>query len=181
MLPAPSNSQRDSRSRFHDDLVNALARLTTFARFLARTEDDADDLLQATCLRALERESSLASHDNIAAWLTRVMRNLHIDLARTPARRTDPVHDRVGPSPQDADPIPMWRLVDDEDLEQALPSLSLPLRRVWELQRCGLGQKQIAERLALPRATVATRIFRARVALRQRLRQLRLGPYNDSM
>ncbi len=167
-----SPNQRDRRSRFHRQIVEALVALRGLASNLARTEESAADLVQDTCLRALERERSLADHENLGAWLARVMRNLHIDGARSPWQRA-----RVDPHGSDVpqpipEPLPLWRVVDDDDLAQAMPALSAPLRRVWELRGRGLDQQQIARHLRIPGPTVATRMFRARIALRKRLSEL---------
>jgi len=167
----PSN-QRDRRSRFHGQIVDALTALRGLAHNLARNDEAAADLVQDTCLRALERESSLENHENIVAWLARVMRNLHIDHTRSPWRRMACEGHRPELPQPAPEPIALWRVVEDEDLDRAVPALSTPLRRVWELRRRGLDQQQIARHLRIPGATVATRMFRARVALRAHLRAL---------
>jgi RNA polymerase sigma-70 factor, ECF subfamily len=165
-LPA---SRRVCPDAFVDVLMASLANLRHLALKLTRSQSDADDLLQATCLRALESAARLRNHSNLTAWLGRVMRNLQIDLSRSRSRRTVPLTDRVvaACAPEG---IAMWRQVEDAEVELALPRLSPQLRAVWELHHAdGLDQNRIAVRLGIPRTTVATRLFRARLALRTAL------------
>jgi RNA polymerase sigma-70 factor, ECF subfamily len=162
--------QRVSPARFREELIAALGRLSQLARTLTPNPADADDLLQATCLRALERGPALRTHASISGWLARVMRNLQIDLARSPARRTTPLPSEGELASEVPDPMPLWRQMDDGEVEQLVPGLSPQLRAVWQLHHGGgLDHKQIAARLRIPRATVATRVFRARAALREQL------------
>lgn len=163
--------QRTCPDTFLDVLMASLGNLRQLALRLTRSPSDADDLLQATCLRALESAARLRDHSNLAGWLARVMRNLQIDQSRSRARRTVPLTDRfvVACAPEG---IAVWRRVDDEEVQRLLPQLSPQLRVVWELHHVGgLDQNAIAERLGIPRTTVATRMFRARLALRTALLQ----------
>jgi RNA polymerase sigma-70 factor (ECF subfamily) len=147
---------------------------------MTRAGADADDLLQATCLRALERGPALRNHANVWSWLVRVMRNLHLDKIRGPAQRSTalPADDELAEPP--SEPIALWRQLADEDLERVVPRLSPQLRVVWQLHhQHGLDQRQIAARLLIPRATVATRVFRARAALRQQLLALHQNNARD--
>jgi RNA polymerase sigma-70 factor, ECF subfamily len=162
--------QRARLDRFREQLIASMSRLQQLARTLTRSPADAEDLLQATCLRALERGPELRDHANVGGWLARVMRNLLIDRARSPSRRAVALPAN-GELPADApERIPLWRQVADEDLEQLLPTLSPQLRAVWTMHHHqGLDQNEIAARLRIPRATVATRVFRARAVLRDRL------------
>jgi RNA polymerase sigma-70 factor, ECF subfamily len=169
--PIPlTSAQRVCPARFREELIASLGRLTQLARTLTPNPTDAEDLLQATCLRALERGPALRTHASISGWLARVMRNLQIDLARSPARRTTPLPSDGELAGQVPDPIPLWRQMDDQDVEELVPALSPQLRAVWQLHHGrGLDHKEIATRLRIPRATVATRVFRARAALREQL------------
>ncbi len=149
----------------------SLGSLRQLALKLTHSPADADDLLQATCLRAMESGSRLRDHSNLAGWLSRVMRNLQIDQSRSRARRTVPLTDRqiVACAPEG---IAIWRQVDDDEVARLLPRLSPQLRVVWQMHHVeGLDQNAIAARLAIPRTTVATRMFRARLALRTALLQ----------
>jgi RNA polymerase sigma-70 factor (ECF subfamily) len=165
---AHSSTQRLGPERLHEVLLSSLGKLQRLARSLTPSDDAAADLVQATCLRALERLPDVRDDSNIPGWLSRVMRNLQIDGTRAPAGRTIALEeDKVVHA---ADPMPMWRRVADEDVARFLGDLAPQLRSVWELHGVeGMDQSAIAERLGIPRSTVATRVFRARAAMRTRL------------
>ena len=170
--------QRVCSNTFLDVLTATLGSLRQLALKLTRSPADADDLVQATCLRAMESASRLRDHSNLAGWLSRVMRNLQIDQSRSRSRRTVPLTDRqiVACAPEG---IAIWRQVDDDEVARLLPRLSPQLRVVWQMHQAeGLDQNAIAARLAIPRATVATRMFRARLALRTALLE-RYGESGD--
>jgi RNA polymerase sigma-70 factor, ECF subfamily len=149
------------------ELLEANAKLLTVARSLTRDREEAADLVQATCLRALERSSTLRNRSNVLGWLLRLMRNLHFDALRRPSRRWVPLdHEPEATS----EPISPWRQVEDEEID-ALADTLIPVHRsVWRLAHVErLDQGDIAARLGIPRATVATRVYRARAALRRQL------------
>jgi len=151
------------------ELLRAFARLKALSRALTSNAQDADDLVQATYLRALENWATVSKHPNVVGWLMRTMRNLRIDEARRPsASRTGGTIPE--PGRQRPEPIPMWRMVDEADIHRLVPNLAPDFRTVWALlHEEGLDQRQIAVRLGIPRATVATRMWRTRRALRKLL------------
>lgn len=65
-----------------------MAGLRKYARFLAGTNDAADDLMQDTWVRALEKQHLYQPDTNLRAWLFTMMRNLFMDGRRTAKRHT---------------------------------------------------------------------------------------------
>lgn len=63
---------------YAEEFSSALFR---FARSLVRSDDLAEDLVQQTFLRALERRDQFHG-DNVLAWLRRILHNLAVDNAR---------------------------------------------------------------------------------------------------
>ena len=148
-------------------IVAAFPRLKLLARNLTRAPDQAADLVQATCVRALERARTLQHGYNVQAWLFRIMRNLHVDELRSSFFNAARLDDEP---PWRPEPVAAWRLVHDEQIERMVPHLPAHLRSVWQLvHEQQLDQSEIADRLGIQRATVASRIFRARSAMRQML------------
>ena len=95
------------------------------------------------------------------------MRNLHFDQLRSPYFRTGSADEEPPWKPES---VPAWRLVDDEDLNHIVSRLPAHLLSVWRLVHDHqLDQTEIASRLGIRRATVASRIFRARAAVRRML------------
>lgn len=58
-----------------NELISAIPRLRTFAFFLCRESDRADDLVQQTLMKAWANMSSFEPCSNIMAWLYTIMRN----------------------------------------------------------------------------------------------------------
>ena len=105
---------------------------------------------------------------NPRAWLSRVMHNLFIDkLRRKHARREDLV-----PEPTDtprSDESLWWENLTADAVRRQLPNLSAEQRETFErFAFDGKSYDEIAAELGIAKATVGTRILRAR----QRLRDL---------
>lgn len=154
-------------SDFSYSIVAILPRLRGFARALARSHDAADDLVQATCEKALRHSASWTPGTKLDAWLFRIMRNHWIDTVR-----------RNRPE------VP----VDGEDMAETLPSedgrrtaearlMLADVRRIANAlpdeQRMVLllvcveemSYRETAEMLDLPIGTVMSRLSRARGAI----------------
>jgi RNA polymerase sigma-70 factor (ECF subfamily) len=152
------------------DLLEDLPRLKALARSFARNDWDAHDLVQATCVRVLERVDRFRREDrqDSQALFVRIMRNLHVDAVRK-RRPSAPVIEDELAAPAWAS-IALWRRVSDEALTSAASSLADPYREVWALSYDRrMDQRQIASKLRIRPGTVATRVHRARLGLRARL------------
>jgi RNA polymerase sigma-70 factor (ECF subfamily) len=150
-----------------------LPQLQSLARRLSRHPDDAADLVQETCLRALEhwRGFVAGSIDDLRRWLRTIMHNLHCDRARAFRREvgcSDLEEMSGGDGPE---PCARWRLVDDRPVAEAVSGLPPRLRGPYVLfVRDQLSYASIAASLRIPENTVGTRIRRARGHLREALR-----------
>ncbi len=154
--------------------------LHNLARYLARNEADADDLVQETYARALRAAAQFAPGTNLKAWLFRILRNTFVDQYRR--TRHDPTVgglDTIDPVAQGPaqeewlrDDLELDRLrsIVAEDLEKALRSLSEEARTVILLDLEGQTEGEVAEILGCAVGTVKSRLARARTALRQRLK-----------
>lgn len=162
--------------------------LLALARKLTRNPTDADDLVQDTLERGLLHAHRLRPGSNTRAWLTRILHNRFIDQCRSAKRRrtvaldNEQAADRVDhvtaaiPLPE-----PLWARTDTEDLQDALRELKPSFRRVFEMHALQqLSYADIAKRLDIPKATVGTRLHRARANLRQLLvRNAAKGAHHD--
>lgn len=129
---------------------------------------ECEDLVQDTFERAL-RHLARGNEPvrNARAWLVTILRNAFIDRVR--AERSMPLDDEDLPAPE-PEPQPVWANVTLADVRAALPHIDPDLRAVFELHYLeGMRYREIAARLAVPENTVASRLFRARKALRDQL------------
>jgi RNA polymerase sigma-70 factor (ECF subfamily) len=74
-----------NRREVRAGLEACLARLWRYAVVLSRSRDTADDLVQATCLRAIERADQFAPGTRVDRWLLSILRSIWLNEVR--ARR----------------------------------------------------------------------------------------------
>jgi RNA polymerase sigma-70 factor, ECF subfamily len=143
------------------------------ARRLCGSVADAEDLVQDTLERGLHHFGTLVPGSDVRCWLLTVMHNLFIDVCRRRARRPReaPLADREPPAPTPTDePPPAWADITEEQVRAAVARLDADFRRVYLMfvvER--RSYQEIAGALAIPRATVGTRLMRARRQLRELL------------
>ena len=152
--------------RFRLDVLSELPSLRRYARTLARSEIDAEDLVHDALVRAYERRASFRIGHNLRVWLMSILHNVFIDGAR--ARRAE-----------------VRRLARVKELLEPqsppIQDVHLRLSQVWEAfielpdeQRAalhlvaveGLSYTEAATALAIPVGTLMSRIARARATLR---------------
>jgi RNA polymerase sigma-70 factor (ECF subfamily) len=158
-------------------MVAILPRLRAFARSLARERDAADDLVQATCERALRAVGHWQPGTRLDSWMFRIMRNLWIDeFRKTRATLLD-------------DPEKIHEVAGDDGDRTTESSLMLArtqraIADLPEEQRSALvlvcveelSYREAAEVLEIPVGTVMSRLARARIALAEMLGDAKQKP-----
>jgi RNA polymerase sigma-70 factor (ECF subfamily) len=145
------------------------ALLTGIARRLCGNDADAADLVHDTYERALRNWERYAERGNLRSWLVAILHNLFIDRCRKHRRAPqtcalDP--ELVAPEPSAA---PVWSGVTEQQIDAALATLGREFRRVYELHVRGRSYDEIAAELGIAKATVGTRLIRARKKLKEAL------------
>ena len=162
-----------------DALAHADA-LHDFAYHLTADAAEADDLVQETYARALAAASRFDG-SNLKAWLFRILHNAFVDLYRRRRdRRTDGGLDgdrdaALGPGDRAQHELEQRqaRAVVGHEVEEALMSLTEEARVAVLLDLQGFSEAEMAELLGCAAGTVKSRLFRARAALREKLRDHR--------
>jgi RNA polymerase sigma-70 factor (ECF subfamily) len=72
-----------SRREVRAGLEPSLARLWRYALVLSKARDSADDLVQATCLRAIERADQFVPGTRIDRWLFAILRSIWLNEIRS--------------------------------------------------------------------------------------------------
>jgi RNA polymerase sigma-70 factor, ECF subfamily len=72
-----------SRREVRAGLEPTLARLWRYALVLSRARDVADDLVQATCLRAIERADQFVPGTRVDRWLFAILRSIWLNEIRS--------------------------------------------------------------------------------------------------
>jgi len=158
---------------FHKELLGQVPRLRLYARALTGNMTAADDLVQDSLSRAIEKHHLWQRGTNLAAWLTTIMRHQFIDNCRS--RRTvsftELIEDRIESLTAPADQLLHMEL---ERTGDAIDRLPVDYREVLILVAVeGMSYEEAAVLLDIPVGTVRSRLSRARSALRQSLQSRR--------
>lgn len=150
-----------------DALLNHLPALRRYAHGLAGNREEAEDLLQATLLRAVEHQGQWRG-ENRRSWLYAIMTNLNRNRLRASARQPllQPIGDELGIEDDVAPPDPLLH----NTLMRALETLNPEARAVLLLVAIeGCAYAEVAQILDLPIGTVMSRLSRARRQLSELL------------
>lgn len=152
-----------------DEIVAYIPALRVFARSLCRNVVEADDLVQETLVRAIEKIHLFTAGTNLRAWLFTIMRNrFYSNWAKRSRERTGE-KDCVSTVPVATADTQIWHLRKLE-LEQALQQLPVHYRETIMLVTVlGESYQQAAEILGCDIGTIKSRVSRARAALREKL------------
>jgi RNA polymerase sigma-70 factor, ECF subfamily len=153
-----------------EDLGDHIDRLYRAARSLTGSREEAEDLVQETFVRVLQKPRLLRSDDDLG-YLLRVLRNTSISMRRTASRR-----------PQTGAPPEVLEFVEDPGSVQpqdqlevaevytAIAELPPDFRdAVMAIDVVGLSYREAAKALRVREATITTRLHRGRQRIAQRL------------
>lgn len=147
----------------------AAPRLYRFARSLTRDDAAAEDLVQETFARALERAASYRGDAPPEAWLRRILHNLAVDRARRSERETvvAEVEERWRDDAYTVDPaVVVARTETREELEDALVHLPFDYRAAVVLHDVeGWTVKEIADAAGIGLPAAKQRLRRGRMML----------------
>jgi RNA polymerase sigma factor (sigma-70 family) len=154
--------------KFDDVVLPHLDAAYNYARWLAKNDADAQDVVQDACVRALRFFSS-SRGDNPRAWLLAIVRNAwYSRFARSGSDRTTEYDDMTteAASP-DLDPeAQAMQQQAVERVQRAIELLPADFREVVVLREIeGLSYKEIAAVVQIPVGTVMSRLARARERL----------------
>lgn len=175
--PIVADATHDAaRAQFEREALIHLDALFSFALKLTRTQDDAEDLVSDTMLRAIERWEQYHLGTNIRAWLFTILYHLFVSRKRrSDAREVQQPQDTEGWALFEAvgEADPEGRFYDsflDDEITRALRALPEEYRSAVVLSDLqGLRYAEIAEALGVPEGTVKSRLFRGRRLLQRTL------------
>jgi RNA polymerase sigma-70 factor, ECF subfamily len=162
-LPLPAGLGAPARRLDPNNLGDHLDRLYRAAWALCGSREDAEDLVQDTYARVLQKPRMLRSDDDLG-YLLRVLRNTYFSRLRTAARRprTDPlpdeldrIEDRKAKGPETA--------LDSSELYAQIAALPDQFREALvAIDVVGLSYREASRALRVREATITTRLYRAR-------------------
>ena len=162
-------------------ILDNLGALYGFAISLTRNPEDAQDLVQETCLRAIKGIAHNGIKSDPKVWLFTILRNVWINEWRR--RSKGPEFVLLGRTRADGAPLQDWlpdererpedqfdRNVASGKIRVAISALPEAFREVVVLRYFeGFSYRQIASILDCPTGTVMSRLNRARAELRAAL------------
>jgi RNA polymerase sigma factor (sigma-70 family) len=178
-------SGTEAQRRFRDLMLPHLDAAYTLARYLARDEDLAQDLVQDAFVRALRGFPNYRG-ENAKAWLLAIVRNLF--LSSTTARSSDRIvsleayrqHDHepdgsaqdIWDPDQDTPETALIRSSESKSMRDLIEALPVPFRETLVLRELEeLSYQQIATATGSPVGTVMSRLARARQMLERAWRR----------
>jgi RNA polymerase sigma factor (sigma-70 family) len=170
----PSSSQEERSLAGFEELVTPLFdSLYNFARWLVRDQNDAEDLVQETYLKAFRSFASFQPGTNFRAWIFRILKNTFLGSCSKLERRMTFAIDSEEDLPATCT-TPESLLLQHSEVSAvrcALEQLPVIFREVILL--CDVedaSYAEIAEILSIPIGTVMSRLARGRKMVRESLR-----------
>ena len=154
--------------RYQDRLFNTMLRIVG-------SREDAADLVQDALVQAYVKLDTFRGAAKFYTWLYRIAMNLALSKRRRrrPTVSMDAAKEAAGAEPIDDAAGPRECLLSAEQVEQvqtALGQLGDEPRQILVLREIeGCSYETIAEILTLPVGTVRSRLFRARLQLKEKL------------
>lgn len=147
-------------------LTENLARLWRYGLVLSHQRDIADDLVQATCVRALERGDQFVAGTRLDRWLFSILHSIWLNEVRS--RRV-----RQGQGFVDADETLSFDGAHETEMHVMANQVLKQVQALPEAQRSavfltyveGLSYREVADILNIPIGTVMSRLAAARAKL----------------
>src|SRR5690349_9250196 len=178
MSRKPAKSKYDSI--FEKELLPHVNALQTFAYHLTYNQEDADDLVQETYLKAYRFIDKYDEGTNAKAWLFKILKKAYINEYRKKVKQPTKVdyEEIVAYHDTDDDHISGYSDLREEiflhmmgdEVTSAINSLPIDFRTVILLCDIeGFTYEEIASIIDVPIGTVRSRLFRARNLLKEKL------------
>lgn len=159
-----------SSYNFDDKLIEYQRSLKSFAYGFTNNDEEANDLLQETYLKALTYRDKFQERTNLKAWLYTIMRNTFINNYRKAVRantiidNTDEQYflNTAATSKGTHSPDSVYS---HKQISKVVEALEDEYRVPFQMYNTGFKYKEIAEELELPIGTIKSRIFLARKKL----------------
>jgi len=166
------------------EMVELLPRLRRFAYSLTGSMEEADDMVQTACVKALSRLDQFKPGTRLDSWMFRIVQTTWLDHVRSaPVQRTvfdsDALDQAVAKDPIEERTMARIAL---EKVRQAMGGLPEDQRVLLGLVVVdGLSYRQAAESLGIPIGTVMSRLSRARRRLADAIERPRAAASEGSL
>ncbi|MFK7900019.1 MAG: sigma-70 family RNA polymerase sigma factor [Cyclobacteriaceae bacterium] len=176
-----SNAKLEKDKLFQSEFMPYIDPLYNFAYRLTFDEDDANDLVQETYLKAYRFFDSYQQGTNAKAWLFRILKNSFINDFRKKSKQPAKVDYQEVESYYNSEDTPQEHTIDlrsdtvqhmmGDEITNALNSLGVDFRSIIILCDLeGFTYEELSKILDIPIGTVRSRLHRARNLLKEKLK-----------
>ena len=182
----PSLTSQEKLRRFEEQISPHLKSAYNLARWLTRSHEDAEDVVQEAFLRAFSAFESFHGGEG-KPWLLTIVRNASMTWMKRNRNTGATISFEDAPQdPSEGSPDPEEILLiscDREQVRQALEQLPSDFREAVVLREMeGLSYKEISATIGVPLGTVMSRLSRGRDWLRRILSTPRpVNPKEESV
>lgn len=154
---------------FNFELTSLQDNLKYFAKSLTQNEEEANDLVQDTFLKALTYRDKFEENTNLKAWTFTIMKNTFINNYRKNVK-VNMVMDNTADlyylnSGSESDSYNPASVLSHKDINKIVNKLEDEHRIPFQMHQTGYKYKEIADHLDLSIGTVKSRIFFSRKKL----------------
>jgi RNA polymerase sigma-70 factor, ECF subfamily len=160
-------NDEQSRARFETLLLPLMSDAYNLARWLMKNQEDAEDMVQESYLRAFRFFGSFHEGANCRSWFLRIVRNTCYTAlgSRDMKDKQVPLDSEVDEieDPAPPPPVSLAKRATVEAVREAIAALPVDFREVVVLRELqGLSYKEISDVSGVPLGTVMSRLARGR-------------------
>lgn len=159
---------------FQYNLVNIQDSLMKFAYSLTHNKEDAEDLVQETCLKALKHRDKFVYKSSLKAWTFTILKNTFINNYRRSRKKStysgqsiEHYNKNYYTAPPAYNPDSIFA---SNEIEQTIETLDEHFKTPLKMHYVGYKYKEIAELLNINIGTVKSRIYFSRNKLIKKLK-----------
>ena len=170
-----------STLEFKDSFDTLTPSLNSFAYNLTKNREEAEDLYQETAFRAYTNRDKFRPGTNFKAWLFTIMKNIFINNYRRKAKMNTIMDSTENNYYINSGKNKVSNGGESnilmKELNGMIDDLDTDIKDPFMMHFTGYKYQEIADKLALPLGTVKSRIFFARKALKEAIKN-HYGSYN---
>lgn len=163
-----------NKIEFNTQVVKEVNSLSSYAFYFTRDEENANDLVQDTMLKAFSYYNKFKEGTNLQAWLYTILKNTFINYYRRKVKTNSIIVKSDTISSSDLFKSSLRNAAEGrfvmDDIEHALSKLSEDYYSPFSMYYEGYKYHEIAEHFQIPIGTVKTRIHVARQQLKKKLK-----------
>ncbi len=183
MVMTQDNTTKQYNRIFEEEFLPQIDALYTFAYHLTYNEDDANDLVQETYLKAFRFIDKYNEGTNAKAWLFKILKNAFINQYRRKSKQPTQVDFEDAATYKEAEEDThltshadlreeMFQTMMGDEVTNAINTLAVDFRVVILLCDIeGFTYEEISKILDIPIGTVRSRLHRARNMLKDKLHE----------